>query len=140
MSYVFDKAYLDDVVECQGELCTVGVEQGYSLESILEVFMHSEIKSMMDRGYAVYLTMLGTELWELMDKNKLKKVQGKIDGSFLPEWLGCFYALLQWKSGLPSRKVIEKYPVKSIIKRYNVLHDLDLELAVDKVLRGDISE
>lgn len=52
---------------------------------------------------------------------------------FIPDWIGEFYALYQWKYNIPSRELIEKVPLDYLKGAYAGLHDLDLELAVKKV-------
>ncbi|MBP3871593.1 MAG: hypothetical protein J6E46_11540 [Faecalicoccus sp.] len=54
----------------------------------------------------------------------------------MPRWIGEFYAYYQWYYNIPSSEIIEKIPVEYLMKTYPGLHDLDLELAVQKV--GDI--
>lgn len=52
---------------------------------------------------------------------------------FIPNWIGEFYAYYQWFYGIPSVKVVERVPVEFLKKAYFGLHDLELELAVNKV-------
>ena len=47
-------------------------------------------------------------------------------------WIGEFYAYYQWFYGIPSVKVVERVPVEFLKKAYFGLHDLELELAVNK--------
>ena len=39
----------------------------------------------------------------------------------------------QWYYNMPSAEIIKKIPVDFLLKAYNGLHDLDLDLAVKKV-------
>lgn len=48
-----------------------------------------------------------------------------------------FYAYYQWYYDIPSSEVIKKVPLDFLIKAYNGLHDLELNLAVKKVGNGN---
>ena len=51
----------------------------------------------------------------------------------LPDWIGEFYAYYQWYYNIPSIEVCRKIPVSFLKKAYHGLHDLELDLAVQKV-------
>ena len=51
----------------------------------------------------------------------------------MPDWIGEFYAYYQWYYNLPSAELVKKIPVDFLEKSYYGLHDLDLQLAVQKV-------
>lgn len=53
----------------------------------------------------------------------------------MPDWIGEFYAYYQWFYNIPSAEVIDKMPLNFLKKAYFGLHDLDLDLAVQKVGR-----
>ena len=53
--------------------------------------------------------------------------------TFLPDWIGEFYAYYQWYYNIPSSEVLKKVPLDFIKKAYYGLHDLELDLAVQKV-------
>ena len=79
-------------------------------------------------------TMSAEELLKyfLSTENYTKKSEKAMRG-FMTDWIGEFYAYYQWYYNIPSRKVIEKVPLKFLEKAYYGLHDLELELAVKKV-------
>ena len=52
---------------------------------------------------------------------------------FMPDWIGEFYAYYQWYYNLSSAEILQKIPVDFLKKAYAGLHDLDLELSVQKV-------
>jgi len=60
---------------------------------------------------------------------------GKALDGFMPDWIGGFYAYYQWYYNIPSCEVIEKVPLDFLKKAYSGLHDLELDLAVQKVGR-----
>ena len=55
-----------------------------------------------------------------------------LDG-FMADWIGEFYAYYQWYYNIPSAEVNQKINVDFLKKAYYGLHDLDLDLAVQKV-------
>ena len=65
------------------------------------------------------------------EKYSLKS--GKALDGFMPDWIGEFYAYYQWYYDIPSSEVLKKVPLDFIKKAYYGLHDLELDLAVQKV-------
>ena len=51
----------------------------------------------------------------------------------MPDWIGEFYAYYQWYYGIPSAEVVKRIPLDFLKKAYYGLHDLELDLAVQKV-------
>ncbi len=83
-------------------------------------------------GYDV--TMDAESLFDYFLKNdKYELKQGKETGGFAPDWIGQFYALFQWMYRMPSKEVVRLLPVKFMFEGYPGLHDLDLQVAVQKV-------
>ena len=68
----------------------------------------------------------------LSTENYTKK-SGKAMRGFMPDWIGEFYAYYQWFYNIPSREVVKKIPLSFLKKAYPGLHDLELDLAVQKV-------
>ena len=56
-----------------------------------------------------------------------------MEKGFMPDWIGEFYAYYQWCYNIPSVEVLKKVPLDFLEKAYYGLHDLELELAVQKV-------
>ena len=54
----------------------------------------------------------------------------------MPDWIGEFYAYYQWYYNIPSSEVLKKVPLAFLKKAYYGLHDLELDLAVQKVGEG----
>lgn len=51
----------------------------------------------------------------------------------MPDLIGEFYAYYQWYYNVPSMEIIKKIPLSFMEKAYYGLHDLELDLAVQKV-------
>lgn len=99
--------------------------------------MLSKTRKSIDESQAYVNTMDAYELWEYFSKNENYVFQpGEAMEGFMPRWIGEFYAYYQWYYNIPSSEIIDKIPVEYLMKTYPGLHDLDLELAVQKV--GDI--
>lgn len=79
-------------------------------------------------------TMDAKELWKYFTDNEdYKMKKGKALGGFMPDWIGEFYAYYQWYYNIPSAEIVQKIPVDFLKKAYYGLHDLELDLAVQKV-------
>ncbi len=132
----YDEGYLNDVVENQGKLFDF-VAQAYpdmDIEDFITTYMKSKTRKSIDESQAYVNTKSAKELWEYFCETEnytLKK--GKSLGGFLPDWIGEFYAYYQWYYNVASSIVIEKVPIDFLKKAYYGLHDLELDLAVQKV-------
>ena len=97
-------------------------------------WLNSRTRSLIDEGQAYVSTMDAESLFDYFLKNdKYKLKQGKEAGGFAPDWIGQFYALFQWMYRMPSKEVVRLLPVKFMFEGYPGLHDLDLQVAVQKV-------
>ena len=87
-----------------------------------------------DEAKAYVNTMSAPELWDYFCKTEdFTLKDGKAIEGFMPDWIGEFYAYYQWYYNLPSSEVVKKVPVAFLEKAYGGLHDLELDLAVQKV-------
>lgn len=128
--------YLNDVVENQGKLFDF-VAQNFSdkdTEDFIKTYMQSKTRKSIDEAKAYVNTMSAKELWDYFTEteNYVLKSGKAIDG-FMPDWIGEFYAYYQWYYNIPSAEVQKKVPLDFLKKAYYGLHDLELDLAVQKV-------
>ena len=128
--------YLNDVVENQGKLFDF-VAQNFSdkdTEDFIKTYMQSKTRKSIDEAKAYVNTMSAKELWDYFTEteNYVLKSSKAIDG-FMPDWIGEFYAYYQWYYNIPSAEVLKKVPLDFLKKAYYGLHDLELDLAVQKV-------
>ncbi len=132
----YSEDYLSEVVENQGKLFDY-VAYSYpemDTEDFIVTYMQSKTRKSIDESQAYVNTMSAQELLNYFsEKEKYEFKSGKAMEGFLPDWIGEFYAYYQWYYNVPSAQVVNKIPVDYLIKAYNGLHDLDLELAVKKV-------
>ena len=117
----YAEAYLSDVVENQGKLFDYVAETfpDKDTEDFINFYMQSNTRK---------------TLWEYFCKTEEYALKdGKALAGFLPDWVGEFYAYYQWFYNIPSREVVKKIPLSFLKKAYPGLHDLELDLAVQKV-------
>lgn len=132
----YSEDYLNDVVENQGKLFDF-VAQNYhdmDTEDFIKTYMTGKTRKSIDEAKAYVNTMSAEELWEYFIKTENYSLKpGKALEGFMPDWIGEFYAYYQWFYNISSAEVLKKIPLEFIKKAYFGLHDLDLELAVQKV-------
>ena len=132
----YAEVYLNDVVENQGKLFDF-VSQNYpqkDTSDFINAYMSSKTRKSIDEAKAYVNTMSADELWEYFCKtDNFKLKDGKALEGFMPDWIGEFYAYYQWYYNMPSKEIINKVPLDFLIKAYGGLHDLELDLAVQKV-------
>ena len=132
----YSDAYLSDVVEAQGKLFDL-VAHTYpnmDTEDFITTYMASKTRKCIDEAKAYVNTMDAPRLLEYFtETEKFEMKPGKALEGFLPDWIGEFYAYYQWYYNIPSAEIIQKIPVSFLKKAYYGLHDLELELAVQKV-------
>ena len=132
----YSDAYLSDVVEAQGKLFDL-VAHTYpnmDTEDFITIYMASKTRRCIDQAKAYVNTMDAPRLLEYFtETEKFEMKPGKALEGFLPDWMGEFYAYYQWYYNIPSAEVIQKIPVSFLKKAYYGLHDLELDLAVQKV-------
>ena len=128
--------YLNDVVENQGKLFDF-VAQNFpdrDTEDFIKTYMQSTTRKCIDEAKAYVNTMSAKELWDyfITTENYTMK-SGKALEGFMPDWIGEFYAYYQWYYNMSSSEVLDKVPLDFLEKAYFGLHDLELDLAVQKV-------
>lgn len=128
--------YLNDVVENQGKLFDY-VAQSYpdmDTQDFIKTYMASKTRKSIDEAKAYVNTMSAKELWEyFIETENYSLKSGKALNGFMPDWIGEFYAYYQWYYNISSVEVLEKVPLDFLEKAYHGLHDLELDLAAQKV-------
>ena len=129
----YPKDYLDYVVENQGKLFDFVAQFFPDKDTVdfIQFYMQSRTRKSIDEAQAFVSTMDAKDLWSYFIETENYTLRpGEALEGFMPDWLGEFYAYYQWFYNLPSSQVIKDIPVDFLIKAYNGLHDLELELAV----------
>lgn len=132
----YAEVYVDDVVENQGKLFDLVAEKYPDKDTVnfIDTYMASRTRESIDEGQAYVATMDAEELWKYFSETEHYVLKsGQAMKGFTPDWIGEFYAYYQWYYALASADIIKKIPVDFLQKAYFGLHDLDLDLAVQKV-------
>jgi len=132
----YSDAYLNDVVENQGKLFDFVAHSfpNMDTEDFIATYMASKTRKSIDEAKAYVNTMDAKSLWTyFLETEEYNLKPGKALEGFLPDWIGEFYAYYQWFYNIPSSEVIRKIPLSFLKKAYYGLHDLELDLAVQKV-------
>lgn len=132
----YSEEYLNDVVENQGKLFELVAENypDMDTEDFIKTYMASKTRKAIDEAKAYVNTMSAKELWAYFTETEQYSLkEGKALEGFMPDWVGEFYAYYQWYYNLPSCEVIRQVPLDFLKKAYFGLHDLELDLAVQKV-------
>ena len=134
-----DPLYLDDMAEEQGNLFVTVVNNNYDLLAFMSAYAETELRRNLDLGIAWYCTMFGTELFDLLCKNKCPMFKStQVQSPFVAEWLGVFYAYAQWYTNISYVDLLQRLLPIEIIQRYGALHDLDVQEAVRRVLQSEL--
>lgn len=132
----YSSDYLNDVVENQGKLFDFVAQNfsGNDTEDFIKTYMQSKTRKSIDEAKAYVNTMSAKELWDYFTETENYVLKsGKAIEGFMPDWIGEFYAYYQWYYNIPSSEVLKKVPLDFLKKAYHGLHDLELDLAVQKV-------
>ncbi len=121
--------YVDDLAEETGKLFESWAWDKMDVEAMVTQYMLSHLRENIDKRYAAFCTQ---------DWNDMARQFQAVAGSrgydpILCDWLGYFYTYLQLYTGKSSKDLIRQYPFGSMYLKSNVLHDLDMDLAIKKV-------
>lgn len=134
----YPECYVDEIVETQGKLFELVADNtSVDFDDFIKHYMTGKTRSYLDRADAYVSNLNEKELFDYFCKiDNFSPKKGKSLPGFAPDWIGQFYARSQWQENLPSNKLISIIPPDFIKASYAGLHDLDLDLAVDKVFRN----
>ena len=140
MTMRYPKVYLDEVVETQGELFDAFAMRhpDCSTDDFITAYMNSRTRSEIDQGQAYVSTMDADSLMRRFLSEGYQPKPGPALVGFMPDWIGRFYALGQWMLDLSSRETARRFPLDFLKLAYPGLHDLELDLAVEKAAGGRI--
>ena len=134
----YPECYVNEIVETQGKMFELVADSPHiDFDDFIEKYMTSKTRTYLDRADAYVSNLPEKELYDYFCKvDGYSPKEGKSLSGFAPDWIGQFYARSQWQENIPSAKLIKLLPVDFMKASYRGLHDLDLDLAVDKVFKS----
>jgi hypothetical protein len=105
--------YLDEVIETQGDLFEEVVYSGGDLVDFTNKFMNSKMKRIIDERGPIHTNMIWNEQLECLEKEGIKvKELDKNDkypfnDYMIANWIGEFYAYMQWYTQMYSSYIIK---------------------------------
>ena len=139
VKHPYDRCYLNQVVETQGRFFErlQDADEPFDTADMITAYMSGKTRAQLDAGHAYYLTLDDERLKEIfLEESGYKPKPGMPLRGFMPNWIGRFYALAQWRSATPSAELVRRFPVADMVALYPGAHDLDLALAVEKTLKS----
>lgn len=129
--------YLRDLIEETEELFENAIcIDKLDFEDFVNKFMKSEVKSLVDMRSPKECGWLPGEIMELLLKEtSIKPDNGCYYRPDLAYWLGAFYTLLQYKTQIPSRYLIDIVTIQEMMRRAPGLHDVYLPDVVDRIIK-----
>lgn len=122
--------YIHDVAEETGELFGHWAEDQLDMDKMVTRYLNSSFRENVDRRYAKFCT----QSWDEMAEHFVGILGTRTYDSVLCEWLSYFYTHLQGFTQKSSRELIGQYPFETVYARSRVLHDLDMDLAIQKAV------
>ena len=140
--HAYPDCYLNEIVETQGKLFEyVADNSSVDFDDFIQRYMKGKTRSFLDRADAYLSNLDAKELYEYFCKlDNFSPSPGTSLSGFAPDWIGQFYAQSQWQENIPSEKLVTILPPDFMKASYAGLHDLDLDLAVEKVFKNKINK
>ena len=135
MGYIFE--YCDKYCK---ELFNVEIDK----YKFLDTFMRSEIRKQMESGHPMLLSQSGRDtvrkfvLVDLDENLDIYKGESKniIENQWY--WVGWIYAYIHYKSKLSSKKIVNRLPLKKMLKMYYLGHEQSKETFYDRLVRENL--
>jgi hypothetical protein len=122
--------YIDDLAEETGNLFEYWASLSLDMDKMVTNYMNSVLRENIDKRNAKYCT----QMWYDMDEQFTKVHSSLKYDSILCEWLGYFYTYIQGVLKKGSNYIIKRFPFLLMYRKAGVLHDLDISVAINKVL------
>lgn len=132
----YDESYVEQIMYAQADMFMYVKRTfpNYDIDDFITKYMQSYTRQRIDKADAYLANEDVEDLYAWFIKlDNYSFSPGETLTGFKPKWIGEFYAYFQWYYNIPSKDVIKKVPLNFLEKAYYGLHDLDLELAVEKV-------
>ena len=134
----YPECYVNEIVETQGKLFELVADNSHiDFEDFAKRYMTGKTRTYLDHADAYLSNLNEKELFDYFCKiDGFSPKKGTSLSGFAPDWIGQFYARSQWQENIASKKLISILPLDFVKASYAGLHDLDLDLAVDKVFKN----
>ncbi len=134
----YPQCYVNEIVETQGKLFELAADTpSLDFEDFAEKYLASKTRAYLDKADAYLSNLDQKELFEYFCKiDGFSPKTGKSILGFAPNWIGQFYARFQWQKNISSKALLKLLPIDFVESSYAGLHDLDLDLAVEKVFKN----
>lgn len=132
-----EDVYMPEIMHETGEMFEIAIgDYHYDIDDFTNKYMTSKEKHFIDERMAYRASMSAQELLDDFLKNDIKIIKNKsvTFNPFLANWIGEFYTKLQSVTGMYSEDIIKVIPISKLRGMADVLHDLDMDLAVRKVI------
>lgn len=126
-------AYTDEVAENQGRLFELACYKGYNMEEFTQKFMGGIFRYKLDYRDAIKCNMFFDDILEELLRNEQFTFGGPKLSPEICCWVGEFYSILRDTMGLESKDIIQILPFAKLYNMARTLHDIDIDLAVEKV-------
>lgn len=136
MKPAYHISYRDEIAETQGRLFARLVRENPTADgaNFISAYLSSELRGRIDYADAIPANMTASELKEyFVEKEHYNFKEGEPIDSIPADWIGQFYAVYQWETGSLSKDIVKQIPVKTMVAAYAGLHDLDMNLAVERI-------
>lgn len=129
-------SYTDEITENQGRLFELAYDKGYNMEEFATKFMQSKFRNELDNRKPIQCNMFFDDML-----NELLKYERFSNGGpqLNPEiccWVGEFYSNIRDITCMSSRELIVILPFAKLYGMAKVLHDINMELAMEKVIKN----
>ena len=134
----YPECYVEEIVETQGKLFALVADKGsIDFDDFVKQYMTSKTRNYLDRADAYLSNLDEKELYNYFCKqDDFSPKKGNSLSGFAPDWIGQFYARTQWQKNIPSKELVNILSPDFVKASYAGLHDLDLDLAVNKVFKN----
>lgn len=132
------ECYVNEIVETQGKLFELVSDMtSVDFDDFVKRYMTGKTRRYLDRADAYLSNLDEKELFDYFCRiDGFTPKKGDSPSGFAPDWIGQFYARSQWQKNISSAKLVSLVPPDFMIAAYAGLHDLDLDLAVEKVFKN----
>ena len=133
----YPECYVNEIVETQGKLFELVADNAsVDFDDFVRRYMTGKPRTFLDRADAYLSNLNEKELFDYFCKlDGFAPKAGTSLAGFAPDWIGQFYARSQWQQNIPSKELVFMLPPDFVKASYAGLHDLDLDMAIDKVFK-----